>query len=211
MKNYVGSALQNCGPFLVCLIVTCALNFSLGAQAKDKERRDIRFYKANKILQTDRIRFTRKKANKLGCHNFVKKARVYKLVQFGYVACYIFSDKDCASDSVVAIAREKDEITSAVALEGYGWYPHSDNERGVKLKSWSCSNDALSPSTFEGIKIESRAQAKAKIKERERQMEQKQIEAAEQAQDEANHALEEANIKAAKDLENKTLENKTGE
>ena len=155
--------------FIKCLILAfVALTFMLGmaspSYAKDKQRRDIRFYKANKILQTDRIRFTRKKGAKLGCHNFVKKARVFKIVQFGYAACHIYSKTDCAPDSIVEIAREKDEITSATLLEGYGWYPYSDNKRGVKLKSWSCSSEAPAPSSFVGTEIESRKAAEERVK-----------------------------------------------
>ena len=111
--------------------------------AAQSSRQDIRFYKANKFLQTDRIWFTKKRAAKPGCHNFVKKARVYKAVQFAYAACYLYSQKDCDADSILHVAREKEETNTTVLLEGYGWFPQSDNKRGARVKSWLCTHQPL--------------------------------------------------------------------
>ncbi len=109
------------------------------SQAQSQDHRDVRFYKVNKFLQADRIRFTKKKAKQLGCHNFLKKSRVHKAVQFGYGACSLFSKKDCPLDSVIAIARAKDEVSTTVMAEGYGWLTQSEHLQGSKLRSWYCS------------------------------------------------------------------------
>ena len=110
------------------------------SQAQDRiKHRDVRFYKVNKFLQADRIRFTKKKAAQAGCHNFLKKSRVYRTVQFGFGACSLFSHKGCPLDSVIAVAREKDEVTTTVMAEGYGWFPQSKHSQGSKVKSWFCS------------------------------------------------------------------------
>jgi hypothetical protein len=125
------------------LLITLIFTASGFSQADARNRQDIRFYKANKILQTDRIWFTKKRASKPGCHNFIRKARVYKAVQFAYAACYLYAKKNCESDSIIEVAKEKDETTTTVLLEGYGWLPQSDNKRGVRVKSWSCTHDPI--------------------------------------------------------------------
>ena len=110
------------------------------SQAQNRAHQDVRFYKVNKFLQADRIRFTKKKAKSIGCHNFLKKSRVHRAVQFGYGACSLFSKKDCPLDSVIAVARKKDEVTTTVMAEGYGWFTQSEHPQGSKLRSWYCSS-----------------------------------------------------------------------
>ena len=113
------------------------------SQAQDRiSHRDVRFYKVNKFLQADRIRFTKKRAAQAGCHNFLKKSRVHRAVYFGFGACSLFSQKDCPLDSVIAVAREKDEVSTTVMAEGYSWFPQSEHPQGSKLKSWYCSASA---------------------------------------------------------------------
>ena len=127
--------------------------------AQESARRDVRFYKVNRQIQPDRIRFTANKAALPGCHNFLKRSRIHRAVQIGYTSCSVFADKDCAATSIVAVSRETDDLeaenldtenletaapvaaraTSNTLSEGVGWYPVSDHRRGVKLRSWSCS------------------------------------------------------------------------
>lgn len=121
---------------LLVVLFGCSLPLS---QAQNRDHRDVRFYKVNKFLQADRIRFTKKKARQLGCHNFLKKSRVHRAVQFGYGACSLFSKKDCPLDSVIAVARKKDDVSTTVMAEGYGWFPQSEHPQGSKLRSWYCS------------------------------------------------------------------------
>ena len=120
---------------LILLINLVCIAYS---QAEEQVRRDVRFYKANKILQTDRIWFTKKKAKQPGCHNFLKKTRVYKIVQFGYEKCQIFAAKDCRNDSQISVRLEDAETVNTDLTIGKGWYPISENPRGVKLRSWQC-------------------------------------------------------------------------
>lgn len=104
-----------------------------------KERKDIRFYKINKDEITQKIRFTNRKARKPGCHNFIKKVRLHRTVQFGYQACRVYSKKNCKEESVMKFYREKEpEFTTAELTQGYGWYPVGERKRGERVKSWSC-------------------------------------------------------------------------
>ena len=98
----------------------------------------IRFYKVNKDMQGDRIMLTSKKSSQPGCHNFVKQVRVHRAVQTGFVACALFEGKDCPLPTVVAVSHEKDPRRTYLLTEGLGWMPQSEEERGVKLKSWLC-------------------------------------------------------------------------
>lgn len=116
---------------VICLMPTIA-------HSADSKRQEIRFYKANKQLQTDRIWFTKKKSKQAGCHNFLKAARVYKLVLLGYDYCEIYTQKDCQADSLVGATRKKGTISAKKLTEGYAWLPISEHKKGEKLRSWQC-------------------------------------------------------------------------
>ena len=129
--------------FLVrfCFCASILLSVSCGlftASAAAAERQEIRFYKVNKNLQSDRIWFTKKKGRAPGCHNFLKKTRVYKAVQFGFESCTLYSKKACAAGSEIAVTRKKDPTPLTQFSQGFGWLPASEHKRGVKLRSWSC-------------------------------------------------------------------------
>ena len=99
----------------------------------------IRFYKINSKEQAERVRFTAKKARKPGCHNFIRKVRVHRVVQIGYNSCAIYSSKNCAADSAVVATREKRaEVEETDLSQGYSWFPVDEHKRGARLKSWSC-------------------------------------------------------------------------
>ncbi|MBX2849762.1 MAG: hypothetical protein KTR16_15670 [Acidiferrobacterales bacterium] len=110
------------------------LCFAISAQA----RQEIRFYEANKHLQTDRVSFTAKKARQAGCHNFLARTRVYQANQLGYASCSVFAEKDCVPDSVVEVNRTKDDTAVTSLSQGFSWFPIDENERGAILRSWSC-------------------------------------------------------------------------
>ena len=117
--------------FIVCL--------SLPALAQnDSKRQQIRFYKINKHEQTARIKFTAKKARAPGCHNFLKKTRVFKAIQFGFESCELFSKKDCPIGSEIRVTRDKNPEPTNKLTQGFGWLPDSEHARGAKLRSWSC-------------------------------------------------------------------------
>lgn len=117
-------------------IIFC-LNLPVFAQS-DSQRQQIRFYKINKHEQTARIRFTAKKARASGCHNFLKKTRVFKAIQFGFESCELYSKKDCPIGSEILVTREKNPEPTNLLTQGFGWLPESEHKRGAKLRSWSC-------------------------------------------------------------------------
>ena len=78
--------------------------------AQESARRDVRFYKVNRQIQANRIRFTANKAALPGCHNFLKRSRIHKAVQIGYTSCRLFAEKDCAAESIVAVSRETEKV-----------------------------------------------------------------------------------------------------
>lgn len=108
------------------------------ADSSQTKHQEIRFYKANKQLQTDKIWFTKKKSKLPGCHNFLKAARVYKLVQIGYSHCEIFTEKNCAEESQNSATRKKGTISAEKLTEGYAWFPVAEHKKGAKLRSWQC-------------------------------------------------------------------------
>lgn len=99
----------------------------------------IRFYKINNKDQADKIRFTAKKARKSGCHNFIKKVRVHRIVQIGYQTCTLYAKKSCDTQSVINAVRSKEPNQKETELtQGYSWFPVDEHKRGARLKSWSC-------------------------------------------------------------------------
>ena len=109
-------------------------------QAQAGERQRISFYKINKDGITQALRFTRGKARRPGCHNFIRKARLHKVVQFQYRQCQVFSQKNCAADSQMQFYRDDEpEILANNLSSGYGWRPVGDHKRGEKAKSWHCT------------------------------------------------------------------------
>lgn len=101
-------------------------------------RQEIRFYEANKLLQTDRVMFTKKKGQQPGCHNFLIRTRVYQANQLGFESCSVYSGKDCLEDSIVEINRTKDETPVTTMSQGFSWFPIDEDKRGAILRSWKC-------------------------------------------------------------------------
>ena len=151
----------------VVFFLALIFGLNLTSQVEAGARQTIRFYKVNRQIQADRIKFTKKKAAKPGCHNFRKKARVYKTVQIGYSWCALYQKKGCADESIISLSQEDpnekiddenkptlpdseeeqensandvsvDENLTTEMTEGIAWYPVSKHKRGVKIGSWSC-------------------------------------------------------------------------
>lgn len=116
------------------LIFLSLFSFAMTTHA----RQEIRFYEANKHLQTDRVSFAKKKGGQPGCHNFLIRTRVYQANQIGYESCSLFEQKDCAADSIVEVNRTKDETAVTSLSQGFSWFPIDENERGAILRSWHC-------------------------------------------------------------------------
>lgn len=106
--------------------------------ARAAEQSEIRFYKINKDEITQRLRFTRKKSRQPGCHNFLKRARLHKAVQFGFKSCRVYANKDCAEDSIMSFYRDKEPQPVTNLIQGYGWLPVGEHERGERVRSWYC-------------------------------------------------------------------------
>ena len=121
----------------LCLSTLIIVSTSTTADAKTRQR--ISFYKINKDDITQALRFVRGKARKPGCHNFIRKARLHKVVQFSYQQCQVYSEKNCAADSIMQFYRDDEpEIIQSDLSEGFGWRPVGEHKRGEKAKSWNC-------------------------------------------------------------------------
>ena len=101
-------------------------------------RQEMRLYKINKDGITQRLRFTTKKSRAAGCHNLMKRARLYHTMQFGFDQCRIYAGKDCAQDSLMQFKREKEDEQVTDLTQGYSWYPIGEHERGELVRSWQC-------------------------------------------------------------------------
>jgi len=128
--------------FVVTVIFAAVLVTAGPAGANDNNpasrKQEIRFYKANRQLQTDLIWFTKKKGRLPGCHNFLKKTRVYIAKQIGFKSCVLYAKKNCMDESIVSVNRNKDETPRVELSEGYTWRPISEHKRGASVRSWSC-------------------------------------------------------------------------
>ena len=117
------------------------LTFTVDAKAK-KNRQDVRLYKVNKDGITQRLRFTKRKAKREGCQNLLLKSRVFKISQFGYKHCVVYSKKNCEEDSKMEFTHSKFDDLVIELEQGYGWQPVGEHKRGERMKSWMClSND----------------------------------------------------------------------
>ena len=125
------------------------LSTSFSAPAKDKEekpflaqpfssKQSIRFYKANKQLQADRVQLTGGDTDKIGCHNLLRKTRIFKALQIGFASCSLYQEKNCNVASLVPVQSEKQLYSSYLLTEGVAWLPQGEDERGVKVASWNC-------------------------------------------------------------------------
>lgn len=119
------------------LFIGIVLSCFVTIQAQAEPRSHIRFYKANKLLQEDRIFFTGKKSKTVGCHNFLKSARIYRINQVGFKQCQLFAKKNCKPDSLMEVVDE-DNSKTTMMTQGTSWYPSGKDERGKKAKSWQC-------------------------------------------------------------------------
>jgi hypothetical protein len=141
MKKICSNKRQALCVGFITIIALLSNNIFAQDQAPISSNKNIRFYKVNKDMQGDRVMLTKKKTSQLGCHNFIKQVRVHRAVQTGFIACSVYQDKDCPLASAVPVANEKDPRRTYLLTEGLGWLPQSEEERGVKVKSWKCDID----------------------------------------------------------------------
>ena len=132
----VKKSLSSIKKSVVSIVIVSA---TLTNSALANERQTIRLYKANKDGITQALRFTASKARKPGCHNLIRKTRLYSTVQFGYEVCHVYAKKSCDADSIMSFHIEKEpETHTSDLIEGYSWYPVGEHKRGEKAKSWYC-------------------------------------------------------------------------
>lgn len=124
--------------FAACLTGFLLISVMNVEPAYAAERQEIRFYKINKDEITQRLRFTTKKSRQAGCHNFLKRARLHKAVQFAYKRCRVFAKKDCAEESLMQFYRDKEPEPTTDLTEGFGWLPVGEHKRGELVRSWHC-------------------------------------------------------------------------
>lgn len=106
-------------------------------------KKRIRFYKANKQLQASQVQLTGGDIDQAGCHNMLKKTRVFKTLQIGFSTCSLYQEKNCTIGSVVPVQSEKRPYSTYLMHEGVAWFPQdAENDRGVSVASWSCRDKA---------------------------------------------------------------------
>lgn len=102
-------------------------------------KQNIRFYKANKQLQADKISFVGDGVDATGCHNFRSKTRVFKALQIGFKSCSLYNAEDCDVSTLIPVHSEKQVHNTYLLTEGVAWFTEDANEQGAIARSWSCS------------------------------------------------------------------------
>ena len=100
-------------------------------------RVEIRFYKANKKLQQDRI-LDFGQGDEPGCHDFLKSTRVHRIANYGYKFCTLYYKRDCAEGSEISTRWKEDAETKTKLTQGARWFPVREDVRGTKVGSWKC-------------------------------------------------------------------------
>ena len=137
---------------LSIVILLCHSGLANARDKNDKEQKpflnkpvspkqNVRFYKANRQLQADRIKLVGGDTSQAGCQNTLKKTRVFKVLQIGFSFCTLYEEKDCAVASLVPVQSEKQQFSTHFLTEGVGWFPQGEEERGVKVGSWNCASE----------------------------------------------------------------------
>lgn len=119
--------------FFTCVLVSLAIATGQ-AFAIDP---DIRFYKANKRLQQDRI-VDFGQGDKPGCHDFLKSTRVHRIANYGFEFCVLYSQRNCTEGSEISARWKEDAETRTELAQGARWFPVREDVRGAKVGSWKC-------------------------------------------------------------------------
>jgi hypothetical protein len=98
---------------------------------------EIRFYKANKKLQQDRI-MDFGQGDEPGCHDFLKSIRVHRVANYGYEYCMLYSERNCAEGSEIDTHWKEDAETKTELTQGARWFPVREDIRGTRVGSWNC-------------------------------------------------------------------------
>ncbi len=100
---------------------------------------DFRMYTANKLMQQREVTFVLN-TDEPGCHNLIKKRRIYRVAQIGFESCTVYSEKNCEEGTEIPVSwkNKKDPITSFT--RGARWF--LPGERGSKMRSWKCEGES---------------------------------------------------------------------
>ena len=117
----------------VCLVILAFTSLNLASAA------DFRMYTANKLMQQREVTFVLN-TDEPGCHNLIKKRRIYRVAQIGFEACSVYSKKDCEEGTEIPVSwkNKKDPVTSFT--RGARWF--LPGERGSKMRSWKCEGES---------------------------------------------------------------------
>jgi hypothetical protein len=114
-------------------LVGCAANRSPDEQ--------ILFYRTNAHMQQTKLLLVKGDSTP-GCHNLFIDSRVHRVAVLGFSQCQVFSEKDCAADSIVAGAWQtksslKDDLNQQTEFtQGTRWI--LNNEGNTDIRSWNC-------------------------------------------------------------------------
>ena len=112
-----------------CLIVLVLMVSAIAEAA------DLRLYTANKQLQQRKITMIRN-TDEAGCHNLIKRRRVYRAAQVGFASCTLYSEKDCEQGSEIEVQWKNKDTPVTEFSRGALWF--LPGKRGEKTASWKC-------------------------------------------------------------------------
>lgn len=116
--------------FLLCCLAIAALMVSVQAGAAN-----LRLYTANKSMQQRKISMIRD-TDEAGCHNMIKRRRVYRAAQIGFASCTLYSEKDCEQGTEIEVQWKNKEQPVTEFSRGAMWF--LPGKRGEKMASWKC-------------------------------------------------------------------------
>lgn len=100
---------------------------------------DFRMYTANSYLQQRQVTMVRN-TDEPGCHNLITKRRIYRVAQIGFESCTVYSAKDCAEGTEIAVSWKNKKEPKTVFTRGARWF--LPGERGSKMASWKCEGES---------------------------------------------------------------------
>ncbi len=123
------------------LLPLCAISLILPMSANAGS--SIRMYKINKKDQQRRIMFGNA-VKEPGCHNLIIDRKVYRVAQVGFAWCSVYSEDDCAPDSLLP-AKWTGDTYHKYDIDGSKlqpkFYPGSHWKLvspNTPVKSWYC-------------------------------------------------------------------------
>lgn len=116
-----------------CLVVLGLTIHNLASAA------NFRMYTANKLLQQRQVTFVRN-TDEPGCHNLIKKRRIYRVAQIGFETCTIYAVKDCEAGSEIPVSWKNKKDPTLSFTRGARWF--LPGKQGSKMRSWKCEGES---------------------------------------------------------------------